>query len=197
MDLRLHYPLEDSVEIDGAEYPLNVSFDVILRIFDMLKDPALNDPLKVKCGLIMLMGTDAYRTMEMDYEAQNGLFSDILGRYVKLEREIEYDILGNPIETLDASNDIHYDIDYDADAIYASFMQAYGMDLIDQQGKLHWLKFRALLSGLPDNTRFKRIVSIRQWREGDDKKDRKQVMREAQRALKLPDTDLEDEDENY
>ena len=74
-------------------------------------------------------------------------------------------------------------------------MQAYGIDLIEQQGKLHWRKFKALLSGLPENTQFKRIVSVRQWEPSDDKT-RKQAMREAQKALRLPSSSLlEDEEE--
>ena len=41
-------------------------------------------------------------------------------------------------------------------------MDQYGIDLIEQQGKLHWDKFKALLDGLGSETRFRRIVSIRQ-----------------------------------
>jgi hypothetical protein len=54
-----------------------------------------------------------------------------------------------------------YDLKQDAEYIYASFLQEYGIDLIDMQGKLRWEKFLALLSGLRDNTRFKEIVGIR------------------------------------
>lgn len=49
----------------------------------------------------------------------------------------------------------------DAPYIYAGFHQAYGIDLYDEQGKLHWLKFLALFRALPENTRIMEIVSIR------------------------------------
>lgn len=49
----------------------------------------------------------------------------------------------------------------DGQLIYAAFMQAYGIDLNDQRGKLHWWKFTALLRGLPSNTRFMEVVQIR------------------------------------
>ena len=54
-----------------------------------------------------------------------------------------------------------FDFVQDAELIYAAFYQAYGIDLIQEQGKLHWWKFSALLNGLPSDTRFSEIVSIR------------------------------------
>ena len=52
-----------------------------------------------------------------------------------------------------------FDFVQDAELIYAAFMQAYRIDLIDTP--LHWWKFGALLSGLPSNTRFSEVVQIR------------------------------------
>ena len=49
----------------------------------------------------------------------------------------------------------------DAEYIYAGFMQAYRIDLLDQLGKLHWWKFNALLKSLPQDTKFQEIVQIR------------------------------------
>ena len=40
------------------------------------------------------------------------------------------------------------DFEEDGDYIYASFMQEYGIDLINQQGKLPWRKFLWLFNGL-------------------------------------------------
>ena len=54
-----------------------------------------------------------------------------------------------------------FSIKYDGEYIFASFMQAYQMDLIEEQGKLHWKKFNALLSGLPDGTKFVEVMKIR------------------------------------
>ena len=54
-----------------------------------------------------------------------------------------------------------FDFVQDSALIYAAFMQAYHIDLIEEQGKLHWWKFQSLLNGLPSNTRFSEIVSIR------------------------------------
>ena len=54
-----------------------------------------------------------------------------------------------------------FDFLQDAEFIYAGFMQAYHIDLLDQLGKLHWWKFNALLKSLPQDTKFAEIVQIR------------------------------------
>lgn len=60
------------------------------------------------------------------------------------------------------------DFDEDANLIYASFLQAYGIDLydVDPEG-LHWYKFRALLQGIPPDTQLSRLIEIRAY-DGDD-----------------------------
>lgn len=68
------------------------------------------------------------------------------------------DVLFTPSK---GGGDKAFDFVQDSPLIYAAFYQAYGMDLVDQQGKLHWWKFQSLLNGLPSNTRFSEIVSIR------------------------------------
>lgn len=56
-------------------------------------------------------------------------------------------------------DDVYYDFAYDAEYIYAAFMQQYGIDLTS--AKMHWWKFKALFRGLTDQTRFRQIVSYR------------------------------------
>ena len=70
-----------------------------------------------------------------------------------------------------ASKDKVIDYDIDADLIYASFMQAYGIDLTEND--LHWRKFQALLSGLPSETVMSKIIEIRTYNGKD--KDMKQL----------------------
>ena len=73
--------------------------------------------------------------------------------YGNYSDEVAADTDNDPIE--------YYSYQQDAGIIYASFLQDYGIDLIDQQGKLHWDKFRALLDGLSDKTPFQKVVKIR------------------------------------
>lgn len=52
-----------------------------------------------------------------------------------------------------------YDFTQDADALMASFQQAYGIDL--ERENIHWWKFRRLMFGLPSETPFMQRVHYR------------------------------------
>ena len=54
-----------------------------------------------------------------------------------------------------------YSFKQDAEAIFASFYEQYGINLVHEQGKLHWDEFKALFQGLGPNTYFQRIIDIR------------------------------------
>ena len=68
------------------------------------------------------------------------------------------------------------DFEQDAEYIYASFLQAYGINLLKSQNRLTWTEFKALLNALPDNTIMQQIIEIRAWKPeygGDKNKMRK------------------------
>src|SRR5690625_3825659 len=71
------------------------------------------------------------------------------------------DLARNPMPKMTDDDEKAYDLVQDAEYIYASFMHTYHIDLFEQQGKLHWKKFKALLNGLGEDTIFSRIVGIR------------------------------------
>ena len=78
-----------------------------------------------------------------------------------------------------------YDYDYDADLIYAAFMQNYGIDLYDTE-YLHWWKFRALFKGLKD-TRINDIMGVRQTDITDNmSEERKDSIMTMQEIYELP-----------
>ena len=54
-----------------------------------------------------------------------------------------------------------YDFEQDAARIYAGFMQAYRIDLYEQQDKLHWSTFVELFVNLPSDTQMAKVMSIR------------------------------------
>lgn len=189
--ISLYYKQDDTVEINDRIYHLRLAFDNVLKIIDMLNDerlPALN---KINLGLKMLIGEE----IDCDFETKNQLFIDLFSRYINNEDEkpVERDLVGNPIPTAQYSKDKEsfYSLKYDADYIYSAFMQIYKIDLIEQQGKLHWKKFQALLMGLPEETKFRQIIAIRMWNPNDEKESHKSRMIKLKKLYKLPD----DEDE--
>ena len=78
-----------------------------------------------------------------------------------------------------------YDFEYDADLIYAAFMQQYGVDLCDSE--MHWWKFKALFNGLSEDTHFTKVVQYRgmDLSKIKDKEMRAQYMR-LKGAYRLP-----------
>ena len=59
----------------------------------------------------------------------------------------------------ESKNKAVFDFEYDADLIYAAFLQQYGIDLSDSD--MHWWKFRALFNGLSEDTHFTKVVQYR------------------------------------
>ncbi|GEN30231.1 hypothetical protein HNQ35_000066 [Cerasibacillus quisquiliarum] len=159
--MNLAYPIEDIAEIDGVTYELDMSYDNILRLFDLLKDNSLSDASKVNTGLIMLINDDLEQyEIEVKAKIFVELFKNAVGNDESERNNV--DLEGNPMPDIPNDDKRAYDLVQDAEYIYASFMSDYGIDLFEVQGKLHWYKFKALLNGLTDKSKFMRVVEIRQ-----------------------------------
>lgn len=199
--LDLSRKLTDKLVIDDEEFPLNLSFDNVLRLFEMWRDEDVPEFVKPHFGIRILTGeTLEDFTVEEMAEIFNEVFEEHISLSTVEDNHVEYDLAGNPMKTT-ASNgkqeQAPYDIRYDGDYIYASFLQAYGIDLFDVQGKLHWKKFNALLSGLPEGTKFMEVVKIRKWKpQKGDSAEYKEEMRRLQKDYALPNEVIE-EDEEY
>ncbi len=77
-----------------------------------------------------------------------------------------------------------FDFAFDNELIFASFYEAYGIDL--DVVRLHWWKFCALLSALPESTVLMRVVSLRRADLGaiaDD--DLRKKVRRAKAAVRI------------
>lgn len=199
--LDLSRKLTDKLVIDDKEFPLNLSFDNILRLFEMWRDEDVPEFVKPHFGIRILTG----ETLEdFTVEEMSEVFNEVFEEHISLstveDNHVEYDLAGNPMKTT-ASNgkqeQAPYDIRYDGDYIYASFLQAYGIDLFDVQGELHWKKFNALLSGLPEGTKFMEVIKIRKWKpQKGDSAEYKEEMRRLQKDYALP-YEIIEEDEEY
>jgi hypothetical protein len=141
--------LEDEIEIEGKIYPLDLAFDTVLRFFDLMDDESFFDHEKINIAFKMFVDTDD----EFDFDVKYQAVKTIVETFIIRDESNGSDDGGTSKQL--------YDLKQDAEYIYASFLQEYGIDLIEQQGKLRWEKFLALLGGLRDNTRFKEIVGIR------------------------------------
>ncbi|MET3504939.1 bacteriophage Gp15 family protein [Halalkalibacter oceani] len=156
----LAFPIDNTVKINGEEFTIDLAFDNVLRLFELIANDEIDDLTKIETGLEMLIGVN----LECDPEKKRDILMSLFEKCISKgsENSQAVDIKGNPMPTESGKgNKEVYSLIEDAEYIYASFLQDYGIDLIEEQGKLHWYKFRALLVGLRADTKFKEVVNIR------------------------------------
>lgn len=186
--------MDDKLILNKKEYQLFLSFDRVLWVFDMWSKPHIPAQLKPKLALAKLTDDESFKGMKA-MEAME-LYQEVFDKYIKVIKAIDevdrYDIEGNVLPKRpkdDPENDEKplFNIKYDGEYIFSSFMQAYHIDLIEEQGRLHWQKFNALLSGLPDGTKFVEVMKIRAWKpsKGETPKEIRR-MRDLQEEYALP-----------
>src|SRR5690625_4185154 len=183
--MRLNDPLVTSFVYEGEEYAIDLAFDNVLDVFDQLDDKTLRDYEKAEICLPLLLGSQEY-----DEKQSIDLWNFIYEEFIEIESKqpIEYDLKGNPMPIKTGDKKKFIDLDKDAEFIFASFKQAYNMNLYEEQGKLHWHEFQALLSGLPSDTIMQRIVQIRLWEPSKgETSEYQQNMRDLQKIYALED----------
>lgn len=191
----LHYKIDDVVNIEGKDYQINGAFDSILKLIDVLRDKRLPKPNKLNICLKVLFGKDT-DIIKYPLETQLDIFNSVFNEYVQpKEKPKQYDLQGNEMPVFEEDTKQSYSLKHDAEYIYSSFMQAYRIDLIEEQGKLHWFKFKALLNGLPEDTKFSQVVSIRTWKKPstNSKNSEETQMKKLQEIYALPEEESEGE----
>lgn len=188
------------LEIEGEEqiFPLLLSFDRVLKLFEMWGDKEIPEIMRPLLALKILTGVSFENlTADEAMEIVRAIFEEHI-QTRKVDDEVEYDLAGNVIKTA-SSEEPHkrlYNLKYDGDYVFASFMQAYRIDLIEEIGRLHWKKFNALLVGLPEGTKFVEVLKIRSYEpQKGDSSEYIQKMRELQKEFRLPDEEVDDETE--
>ena len=136
---------------DKSKFVINPAYDTVLEVQKLYKEDTLTEFEKIDQALKMLV-RNKWNLRLLNPEEKQKLLSVITQRYVEVEKRPQ--IKKSPFPVLD--------FEKDGDYIYASFMQAYRIDLIEEQGRLPWKKFLYLFNGLPADTKIKQIMRIRQ-----------------------------------
>lgn len=152
MSFSLTSDFKDVLEYEGQNLILDLSFDNVLRLFDMFSDDVFSYLDKEDIALEILLTPGSYENAKsLHYVDKHSLFLYIMKEF--LDNDLE-----NPVKSKGPKT---FDFKQDAGIIYASFLQAYNMDLFQQQGKLHWKKFMQLFDNLPDKTKMKEVIGYR------------------------------------
>lgn len=141
----------NKVITDKSKFVINPAYDTVLEVQKLYKEDTLTEFEKIDQALKMLV-RNKWNLRLLNPEEKQKLLSVITKRYVEVEKRPQ--IKKSPFPVLD--------FEKDGDYIYASFMQAYKIDLIEEQGRLPWKKFLYLFNGLPADTKIKQIMRVRQ-----------------------------------
>lgn len=193
--LDLSRKLTDELVLGDDVYPLNIAFNKVLKVVELVNDNEIEDIYKPYLAIQIFTGVDF--TSKLSPEEATAIFKLIFEEHVRITPSKDtapvLDLAGNPIKSKIRSQSQSeggerlFSLKYDAEYIYASFLQAYGIDLMDAQNSLHWKKFNALLNGLPSDTKFAEVLKTRAYKpqKGDSKK-YKESMKELKKEYALP-----------
>lgn len=136
-------------------YNVDFAFDTVINYFNLIEDDELDNADKV-IGTIDLFFD---HNKEMPSLENIDFYNFAINEINKAINDYPY---GKHVKQATASPYVKYvDYDRDAGAIYAGFLQQYGIDLTKERGKLQWNQFHALFDGLSEKTQIMRIIEIR------------------------------------
>lgn len=114
----------NKVITDKSKFVINPAYDTVLEVQKLYKEDTLTEFEKIDQTLKMLV-RNKWNLRLLNPEEKQKLLSVITKRYVEVEKRSQ--IKKSPFPVLD--------FEKDGDYIYASFMQAYKIDLIEEQGR--------------------------------------------------------------
>lgn len=186
--------LNNEFEYQGTTVHINLAYDTVLSFYELLDDTHFSDEEKVSVAFRMFFDDPKTPPQFFNNEdAKIEAFREI-SHYINEDPYIHYDQDGQ-VESSVASPK-YYSFQQDAEAIYSSFYQQYGIDLLYQKQKMHWDQFKALFAGLGPDTYFMRIVQIRQEDISKLEGDAQREMIEAQQRYALEETQSQEAVQN-
>lgn len=137
------------VWFNGKRYMLDLSYDTVLLVQKLYGDERLDHSGKIDQALKLLVKSRFKLWLLGDLDRVK-LLEDITDNYIAQKRRPQ---VSNGPKLIDFFHDRGF--------IYASFQQAYGIDLTEECGRMSWRRFLDLLDGLPENTKIREVMRIR------------------------------------
>lgn len=155
----------ESVEVKGERYPIYTDFRDWINFERLLRDDSLTT--EVKAAVMLDFYVD--RLPPPCPEALSGLLDFFSG---------ENRPVGGP------SPKRVFDMEKDYSMVYSGFVQTYSINL-NQIDYLHWWEFKALLDGLPEDTRLSKAMGYRAVDISKVPKGQREQYRELQKIYSL------------
>lgn len=147
-------PLNEVI-FDGKAYHLDLAFDTVIQYLSLSADTDLSDDEKTEYAISLFLDDQILPSDPKFFEA----VFEVISKEITSDPYGNNSVNDNPFGLAPVK---YFDYEQDAEAIYASFLSEYNIDLLKQRGKLHWRQFKALFNGLSENSYMQRIISIRQ-----------------------------------
>lgn len=153
---------KDTFDFEDNTLHVDMSFDNILRLFELFDDPDFENSEKVLIALEILVVEYTEFLEELNFIDQYNIYkylmkefldTDIEGKVKKSNEDDKVEDKAPSVQSMDFSKD--------AGVIYVSFLSEFKIDLFEMHGKLHFDKFSELLRNLNEKSVFKEIVSYR------------------------------------
>lgn len=145
--------MDDEIRLsDEHTYKLHLGYRTVLKWYEMLENEELTDLEKVERSFLLFVGDVPNISLDEQAKVVNAVQEMITERPYGNQEFKE----GRP-----TAPKRFFSYTKDAEAIYASFIYDYGIDLTECPG-MRWEKFQALFSNLSSDSPFMRIVQIRQ-----------------------------------
>lgn len=166
--------LPASLDIEGVKCPIQTDFKTWLKVSKLMETETIINVLPQILRLVFF---------ELPPKLEGAIYA-ILDFYLGVSSK-------NVSQGQGSTNKALFNFDYDAELIYAAFMQQYGIDLCEST--MHWWKFRALVNGLAEDTHFSKVIQCRGVDLSEIKdKERKAFYRKMKELYKLPDNRSEE-----
>ena len=138
-----------TVTLGKLKFLINPAFDAVLEVQRLFSEEDLTERDKVEQALKMLV-VNSRRLRLIGLREKADLLNEIYRQCINTRKHPP-----------SRKNVRVLDFEYDGEYIYSSFMLDYGIDLINEQGRLPWKKFIALFQGLSENTKIRDVMRIR------------------------------------
>lgn len=149
--------LESTLIINGTEYTFDLSFDTVIKFYELLEDRRLKSFEKINKAFELFYFDDQNPVESFSFEQKQTAIEEISEYIQKSPYSSSTD--GNTAGNTEPEK--YYSYSQDAGAIYSSFLADYGIDLLKEKGRMHYITFKSLLAGLSETTHFQRILAIR------------------------------------
>lgn len=161
---------DNTIEINGKRFSLDLAYDTVLNVKRMYREKKLEDA-EILVQSLFLFGLNEKQIRGLTWGERADLLENIYKEKIAISKKPKV-----------GKQQVLYDFEYDGEYIYASFMQDYGIDLIEQQGILSWSRFIALFQGLSKNTKIREIMRIRGMEIPDQTKSNQKEIQELMEA---------------